>query len=238
MRVIALLFVILTALYSQVTFFYNKAGVTEAPTYNYFYFPTTVTSNISPAYAAGWDSTRLALRRQMVGVKSGTAITTGTSIVMADGGNIQGLDRQYISDSIAAQTISGKVRGQLMVRESSTGDNIDQMYVSLRVFTADGSTVRGTLLAFGNKDTTRELISNATLRSMSIIADSTVQSVVCSDGDRIVIEIGYNVSTTGTSIAGSAKWGDNATDITWRDNTGTTDKAGWLYFANGIKMLH
>jgi hypothetical protein len=205
-----------------------------------FYFPASTLADVSPAFGT-WDGTSQALRRKMVTTKGTSAITAGSIIDVPTTGNGQGLDRQYVSAPIAAQTISGTAKGYLMVREYATGDNVDRIYVRGFVVSNDGTTARGSFLCFSTGSPnfpaalgpTAEFISNATHRNKVIAdGDTLTQNVITQDGDRIVLEIGYS-HTSGTSPQASAKWGENAADLP-ENETQTSDGAGWFELSMNI----
>lgn len=203
-----------------------------------FYFPASEAAAITPSFDAGWNYNSEALRRRLAKPKGSSAIATGTQIgpwTAAQTPEHKALDRQYISDPIVGGTISGTCKGQLMVREYATGDNVGTTNLKVWVVKPDG-TSRGTLLAIGAYGTALEFISNATHRNAILANGDALSSVVAVDGDRIVVEIGYNGTSTATPEA-SAKWGENATDLP-ENQTQTTDGAGWFEFSGTITVLH
>jgi hypothetical protein len=199
------------------------------------YFPATTAAAVSPTYDTGWNYNSEAGRYKLVSTKGSSAITVGTRIGAwtATAGQ-KALDRQYVSDPLSgAQTVSGTVKLQLMVREYATSDNVDQIILVMTVVSNDGGTVRGTLLSIGNYASTGEFINNATHRNKKGADGDSLNSVSAQDGDRIVVEIGYSNSTSATSPEGSAKWGENATDLP-EDETQTTNGAGWIEFSANL----
>jgi hypothetical protein len=144
--------------------------------------------------------------------------------------------RQYVSDPIKAQTISGTIKGQFQCLETLANDNL---FLTLKVYVVsnDGSTVRGTLLPI-TRDTTTELATTLTNRNFPSTA---LTSVVALENDRIVIEVGLGGSiTSGTGGIvghnGSIRWGCNASsgDLPEDDTqTGTTYRP-WVEFSQNI----
>lgn len=199
-----------------------------------FFFPLDTASPITPnpAFGSGWTSSSSGVRRAMVLTKGSSAITTGQTISLSGTANDKNADRQYVSDPLAgAQTISGTVKGQLMVREFATTDNVDQISILLRVVSNDGTSVTcSAVLALGNYAVAGEFINNATLRNKKIADGDTITSCNANDGDRIVLEIGFSNTTSGTTPQAAAKWGENATELP-EDETQTTDGAGWFEFS-------
>ncbi len=199
-----------------------------------FYFRTTEAAAISPGYAA-WGYTTEALRRRMVVAKSGDAITLGSQIGPWTATiGFTALDRQYVSDPIAAQTISGTFGLQLMVREYATGDNVNSLYLCIKVVDSTGA-LRANIATLGYYGPTPlEFISNTTHRNKTGAYSDAFTAVNALAGDRIVVEIGYACSVACTTPEASAKWGDNATDLPVNE-TQTTDGAGWLEFSGTIQ---
>jgi hypothetical protein len=202
-----------------------------------YFSAASSTHGITPSFDAGWNYTSEALRRDLLTAKSaGESLTIGTQIGpwTATAGQTA-LDRQYISGQLQAQTISGTFTGQLMTREYATTDNVDQLYVAVKVISSDGATVRATLFAFANATTTAEFINNATHRNKRIADGDALSSYTCIEGDRLLIEIGYRNSTAGTTPEGSARWGaPSATGNLPANETQTTDGVGFVTFSGTI----
>ena len=195
------------------------------------YFPATTSAAVSPTYDSGWNYTTEAASYKLEDVKGSSAITIGTQIGpwTATAGQ-KALDRQYVSDPLSAQTISGTVKMQLMTREYAATDNVDGLWLVITVVSNDGSTVRGTLLSLGNYATTAEFVNNATHRNKTGANGDTLTDVTAQDGDRIVVGVGYSPSGSTTTPEASGKWGENATDLP-ENETQTTDGAGWIEFS-------
>jgi hypothetical protein len=202
-----------------------------------FYFPASTAADVSPVFTGPWDNTASAGRYKLAQTKGSSAITTGSTISAPSGGN-GGLDRQYISDPMSAGITftsgSTTVKGQLMTREYNNGDNLDRLIMLVKIVSQDGNTLRATVWNKNIYGTAEEFINNATHRNNTIAnLDVATASYTTVQGDRLVIELGYQVSTSGTSPEGSAKWGENATDLP-ENRTQTTDGAGWIEFSNTI----
>lgn len=200
------------------------------------YFTLTQAAAISPAFDSGWDYVSEALRRKLADTKGSSSITVGNQIGPWASGQ-QALDRQYISTRMNAGVIFNNpattVKGQIMVREYATTDNVASIWYTIKIISEDGNTVRITVRPFEQKAVT-EFISNVTHRNAPIMSAgiSSIASYTTVLGDRILIEIGYSDSS-GTTPEASAKWGENATDLP-ENETQTTDGAGWLEFSNTI----
>lgn len=203
-----------------------------------FYFPASTAAEVSPAFDAAWTDTSEAARRMLSEFKGSSAITGGTRIGPLSGtAGHSGLDRQYVSRSLAAQTISGTVKMYLQVRENNATDNVDQLQLCITVVSGDGSTVRGTLLSKGNYGPTAEFVSTlGTFRNKAGADGDSLSSVNALAGDRIVVEIGYSNSTAGTTPEAEARWGEVGTDLA-ENETDTSANPGWIEFSGTIAMF-
>lgn len=154
------------------------------------YFDATGAAPASPAFATGWTDTTEAARRKLLRAKrAGDALADGANIgPWAEGGIV--LDRQYVSDPVTAQTISGNVRLQIRARELKPGDDATSRLL-LKVVSGDGLTLRGTLLPLGQYGPNTEY--GTASRNKTFADGDAMTPVVCQDGDRIVIEVGHAV---------------------------------------------
>jgi hypothetical protein len=202
-----------------------------------FYFPLNTPALVSPAFSANWTGTLPTNRYHMPTSKNDSSpITTGPTRSLSAGAGSTSLDRQYVSAGLnGQQVISGNCSGQLMVREFNAGDNVDRAILTLRVVSNDGSVVRGTPLSFGNYGPTLEFISNASLRNKTLADGDALTTVTGLDGDRLVLEIGYQNSTAGSTVEAAAKWGTNAADLPVNE-TQTTNGAGWFSITPNLKF--
>jgi hypothetical protein len=198
-----------------------------------FYFPASTSADVSPAFDSGWLGTSQAVRRKLSLQKGTSAIADGTGITLPGTVNRSRLDRQYVSAPLAAQTISGTVKLQLLVKQSNADDNIDQLFLSIRVVSNDGSTFRGTLLSLGNYGPTSEYAT--TQRNKTGADGDSLSSVVAQEGDRLVVEIGHSNTTAGTTPTATARWGENAPDAA-ENETDTSDAAGWIEFSGTVTL--
>lgn len=186
-----------------------------------FYLPSTGAAAVSPAFDAAWEETGDADRLKMVTTRISSAMTDKSITTLITAGDA--LCRQYVSDGLAAQTISGNVR--LYARASETLATIDALSrIVLKVVSSDGGTLRGTLLTFGDYSTGTEW--NTSLRNKSFADGDIPSSVAALAGDRLVLEIGFNHAAVVSSAA--INFGDDsATDLT-QDETNTSANNPWL----------
>jgi YD repeat-containing protein len=196
------------------------------------YFSTTAES-VAPAFHSQWNYTSEAARYKLSKTKGTSIVAAGTRIGPWTTGTLA-LDRQYVSDPLAAQTISGTVRGYMMMREYAGTDDVGYAYATMKVVSNDGTTLRGTLLTLSvYQGSFSEFINNASHKNETIFSSTTsITSLAVQDGDRLVIEIGYS-DLTGSSPEASSMWGENAPDCATNE-TDTTACAGWVEFTNGL----
>jgi hypothetical protein len=157
--------------------------------------------------------------------------------------NMDVIWRQYISAPLAAQTISGSVKGQLRARENSTLMNA-RMQVIIRVVSQSGTFVRGTLyggdLTTGTTNPISEFAGSTTSsygmnRQMPRGLSQSLSNLNIQDGDRLVIEIGYRIHTTATTAytATGIFGNDKSIDLA-EDETTTTANNPWIEFSQDI----
>jgi hypothetical protein len=147
---------------------------------------------------------------------------------------------QFVSlGRLAAQTITGTVKGQIRWSETATDADFDAQLV-IRVIAPDG-TVRGTLLAAHSSALSSEFVTADTNRKVPLAALSpvTLSSVVCQDGDLLVVEVGYRAyNTTTTSKGGRISWGSNGSGDYAEDETSTSGTLNpWLEFSSNLSFL-
>lgn len=106
---------------------------------------------------------------------------------------------QYVSPPIAAITIAGTVKGQVLARQSTANANVCTQF-RIYVVSNDGATVRGVLLDFDNSALTNEFpIVPAQIQNRKIPRGYTGSGTAMSPvnaltGDRIVIDVGFRTT--------------------------------------------
>lgn len=201
-----------------------------------YYFPASSAASETTAVDAGWNYNSEVSRHNLAATKGSSAIGAGTLIGALSGtAGHKGIDRQWFSPALAAQTISGTVSLMVMTREGAGTDNVDRCWLGIFVVNSSGTKV-ATLLTLGNATgaATTEWVANATHRTCTFANAANLTSYACAAGDKIVVEIGGGNSASGTSPEFSFKWGENATDATLGDNATTTDRAGWVEFSANL----
>lgn len=203
------------------------------------YFSSTDPSPISPSYSSEWEKTNNSDRLRCLTKPSNSAMSDKTS---TNGNN--GLDdndiltRQYVSDPLKAQTISGTAIAQIRCQVTNTLANASPA-ILVKVVSGDGSTTRGTLFSEFSDDISGsvEFSSTMTNRTFPASGTATLSAVAAQLGDRIVVEIGcrYNTTAGGTRTM-THSFGDNSGSDLPENNTETNPFNPWIEFSQDIEF--
>lgn len=202
-----------------------------------FYLPSaTDAPGISPGFDANWDKTSQADRLQMNMAKMATAMTSKTCSENVSTNPYNVLTRQYISPPLAAQTISGNVKGQIRCQEDNTAADFCKALV-IKVVDSTGA-LRGTLLQLFPVSLASEF-NQPSLQNRNFPASTALGSVVCQAGDRLVIEVGIrSFNTVTTNYTATHRFGDATGSDLAEDETTTTDNNPWIEFDSAITFLY
>jgi hypothetical protein len=207
-----------------------SSTLTFAPTY---LSTTNDAEPVTPAAVRGtWDVDNKQdrhLARAKSGISSIRSVSESVTTNPTDG-----LVRRFVSDELAAQTITASTI-TLMLRQGETSADADAFQkIHLYVMASDGS-VRGTLLA--NSVAAAELSTGA----VSPVS-ATLSSVVASAGDRLVLEVGArftNVTATIKTVSLTA--GETLCDIGSSVLGGgvftSSGWSGWVRFEQNLIWL-
>lgn len=197
------------------------------------YGVATTAAPVSPGFDAGWQSTTGAVRRSLSTSKA-AATETRSAVAITSGANNECLGFQLVSPPLNAGAIAGTVTIMTRGRELATTDNVDRRARCAYVVSRDGSTVRGTLLAQGfDTGATTEL--GTTLAGYRAANATALSSVTAQQGDRIVVELGYGMSGTGTTPQFDMVVGGNGTDHANADGD-TTGAVPWVEFSQTLSF--
>lgn len=173
-------------------------------------------------WKGGWSFTNTTLGKAL-------SLTQGTSQVSASGSstsNSFGLG-QFCSPPLLAQTIaSGSWTVGFALSASPSFSNGGGVYVA--VMKGDGSGVRGVIIST-NAYSVNNIIGSEVTRWSASIFGSTV---VCLDGDYLLVELGFNNTTTATINL----YCDGGTAIT-ADNVATSDAQSVVTAPANIVLL-
>ncbi len=207
--------------FSQNLTFQAESGGTK------FYFPNTAnTSGLTPTVHTNWDGgqapTNFA-RYNLVTTKNNTALTNISTTVAAI---VEECQLQFISLPIDAQTINGTVSIGIMQIVQTIG----AVYFAYNIWVCTSAgAVRGVLL--DRTANTANAINSSLNYTHEYDGAVAISSVVCSAGDRVVVEIGYDVNNS-TSKTMGCRLGDlTANSDIASDSTTTTDVNGIAKFS-------
>lgn len=208
---------------------------------------TTDTGPLLPdSWSAGWNKTTGALSRPANQFKSANSDTAHSQSLAASGtsGHYTALQRFVLTRALAAQTISGNVKGQIYAQESAAGDNYT-VAIAIKVVQADGSD-RGVLLAVTASDdtsTTPPEIATASSTNRRFLdasesASIALSSLAVSAGDYLVVEVGVRQASTSTGLATMASRAEQSTGTDApEDDTETLARSHWLEFDANLEFL-
>lgn len=199
-----------------------------------FNLPSTGAAAVEPTPNASWNDTSIHAHLKCVTTKITSAMTT-RSFSDADETNKNILFNQWVSDPIAAQTISAQtIKIQMRCSEVNAKNNLFLTW-AVYVFNNAGDTLRGTVVPL-QRDGTEVIASTDPATEAVNRGDSaTSTQVISQDGDRIVVETGLGGDPAlGGTHSGSIIIGDDSgTDLPEND-TGTLPNNPWLQFTNEI----
>ena len=204
-----------------------------------FYLPSTGTPSISPAINAGWEVSTNLDRRIMVTTRISSAMTNKTSVGNSGLANQQIL-RQYHSAALAAQTLSGTLKGQF--RGSTTAVGATCPCVSLSKCNSDGSVVTSIIAPTQAADATTNAppafdttITNRKFETTP--ADTfllTVPSTSIDDGDFLLLELGIHENNGNGARTATIVFGDDSGTDLPEDETTTAANNPWAEFSADI----
>lgn len=201
------------------------------------FFPETEAAPVAPpAPEAGWEHNNGVTRKLRRTVDSSTLTTTAYTPDAADDHTSKdAMHRQYVSDPLLAQNISGNVKAQFQCLEANAGNNL---FITLKIYiiSNDGTTAKETLLAI-TRETTTELGTSLANRQFSSLAISAAD---VEEGDRLCVEVGLGGTCTAAGGVnghnGSIRFGCNASSGDLPEDetqTGTTYRP-WIEFDDTI----
>ncbi|MCC6961184.1 MAG: hypothetical protein IT301_15160, partial [Dehalococcoidia bacterium] len=149
---------------------------------------------------------------------------------------------QFISDPMPAGiafSTSDTIKGVVRALESAINDNINRMPMCLKVYSLDGSTLRATLKSLGAYGPTTTEWDTGTAESRQFADGDTLDAGYTTVlGDRLVLEVGGQVSSAGgSSVTGTMIFGASAgTDLDESEvDTGTDNP--WFEISRAITFV-
>jgi hypothetical protein len=194
-----------------------------------FYFGSTGTPPVSPAFDARWAVTvgavRLPLQRKLLLAAPSTLTDFSISIPVTTTQEI--LRAQFISDPLPPQTIGGSWSGIVRAVESAATANAN-CSITIYVVSQDGQTVRGNLFNATVIDT-----EYATSASTVIEVVTALTSLAIQVGDRIVVEMGDHAINPAATTA-IHRYGTSAASDFALTHALTTDLNPWIEFTQDL----
>lgn len=205
-----------------------------------FYLPYTGAAAVSPTFGAGWGVTTNAIRRAIVTTRISSAVTAVNGVANAATGNQ--LLYQGVSAPLAAQTLTGSFKGQVF--GVATGGAPGALAVRVAKCAGDGSGVTEikavTYSASTGTAAPPDYNTTAQNRRMEEGVDDFVldfTNVSISDGDRLIVEIGYVDNTANVTRAVNLYFGDDSgTDLPEDETTTTATYNPWIEFTADISF--
>ena len=201
-----------------------------------FYLPSMGAAAVSPAFSGDWERNADADRLKCVTLKTASTMISKTSSEAVTTSPYDVLTRQYVSDPIKAQTISGTVKGQIRTKESAAAADFMRAIV-IKVVSGDGGTVRGTLLSHFPSPLSSEY-NSMSLYNRYFPPSTALGSVDAQEGDRIVIEVGtraFNILST--SYTATHNFGDNSDTDLPEDESTVAAYNPWIEFSQNIDFV-
>jgi hypothetical protein len=210
-----------------------------------FYLPSSGAAGASPTFGASWEVTTNADRLKMVTARINSAMTDKDGVGTAALGEQQ-LLRQYLSAPLSAQTISGTVKGVMRMASNVTNIGIGAPAFRVAKCSSDGSGVTEILALTqspeaasaappGTEGTTLEnrRLETSPANTFTI----SISSTPVSDGDFLIVELGYNDNSTNAARFCRINFGDNSVTDLPEDETTLTADNPWVEFSADITFV-
>lgn len=201
-----------------------------------FYLPLAAfTSDVTPTISpATWTSSGSSVVRQMKPSYPANGIQTALAIAVDNSSSTAStLFVRFVSEPLAAQTISGNIRGQIRASVASTTGCTAITKIVVTVVDPLGA-IRATLFNGASGSSTIP----TTLTNRFVPASTALTPFACNTGDRIVCEVGM-VRTAGvTARTGNYSFGYTTVTDLAVDETTTTGNSPWIEFSNTILLNH
>lgn len=197
-----------------------------------YFLPTTVPAQ-SPAFDTYTSTVEAQRRKLLTAAQGGKVVATETwQGNLTSGATNTSLMAQFISEPLDVnQTITGSYTLMVRARELTATDNIDSRNTAIKVYSGDGTTLRGTLRANAVSGGATEW--GTALTGIQFATLGSLTSVSALAGDRIVLEVAARMSATGTTPQWEIAIGGNGTDHA-NTNGDTTGTVPWLEFSQNI----
>lgn len=197
-----------------------------------FYLPSSGSVSASATYNAGWENTTIAASRPAVTTKLSTSMSTVSLAGDTNKVDQDILYRQYISGSLAAQTIAVQtVKFQIRAQETNAANNL---YTVIDIRSWNGASTFKNIVSMARDDTELSA-SGLQNRQFSV----SCASIVVAEGERLVIEIGVGGDPAQSGADGhnsSIRVGDGAAGDLPENSSSGDDLNPWVEFANTLSF--
>lgn len=212
----------------------GRSDLITGVSHSKFYFPSSGSPAVSPAYSASWYNSSYVTRYALVYNKISSAFTS--DIHTQIGGTGYKLFKQYVSPAMVAQTVAaGTITGQMKCYCGTSGaSNYSYLSVKVRVCNSSGTITQEITNIFKSNSFFSTSYNSGLLTNRKILdgaSNPTYSSFTVSEGDRLVLELGYY---NATSVQIRFRIGDNSSTDLPEDETTSSDYCDWIQFSNGI----
>ncbi|MBC8092164.1 MAG: hypothetical protein H7Y15_09555 [Pseudonocardia sp.] len=209
-----------------------------------FYLPASGVAAITPSILTGWSLTTGFTAHPAVRTKSNTTHTNGTPRTKGSATQPWNrLDRVFVTEQLAAQTLSGNHDVVIRCGESNLAADA-WLQFCLRVVSADGTVQRGIAYPL-NAETVPSTVVGSNAQEFAVTPATRLRSnlpmtgVAVQAGDRLQFELGYRSSTTNTTYTGTMRYGDQVAtaDYTVGSANVTTDLCPFVQTTMDLAFL-
>lgn len=191
--------------------------------------------NLGSQRGSVWESSPFGVTTRRLTKTKGslaTGLTTVSGVVGSGTNPNDVLFRQFISEPLAAQTISGTVTAQIRARESSLNDDAN---TQLAVFVVNSAGTVVATLHTGFTGGVANEYNNPSLTNRPYPPSGTANltSYDCAAGDRIVVEFGTRMNTTRTTDTIYMEFGIGGVSDLPTGTSGTGDP--WVEFSANLQ---
>jgi hypothetical protein len=202
------------------------------------FYLTSAMMSLTPSTDAGWESAATT-RRALSTTRLNTPFESVTASESSTSTTFDAMIVQFVSQPLAAQTITGNVKGIIRAMESVTDADF-RAQLSIRIVAFDNSAFRGTLLAQDASALSNEWAAALTNRKFPLNwagSGAALSSVAAQEGDRLVVEIGFRShNALAAPRVGTLELGDSSASDLAEDETSTVQNNPWIEFSNTVTL--
>lgn len=191
-------------------------------------------------FRGSWDDTVAVVTRSLEDNKAEGSPVASVARTETSASQLSYLLYRGVSGRLAAQTISGTIQLVAGCRaEQSANDYV--YHVHVYATQGDSDTPRGTLLSdYVDPNTHQWPEGSSAQAGRALDSPQSMSALAVSDGDRLVVEIGFHALNTLTGNRTGRLWYgfDSEVDEDLSDgDTAVTTKSGFIEFSNAISQF-